>query len=386
MSRYELGFDMNYVRHWGISEAVREFFQNARDEEVEHPENKMLFDYNKEEHQLIIGNKNSVLNINTLLLGKTTKADNSDTIGQFGEGYKVATVVLLRNNCGVTIYNNKAGEVWTAKKVKSRRYGEVIPVFDITKTTSWFKPKKSKEDLNLVVVIDGIFEDDFETIKRNMLVLRDYGESYEDPSIRYGKVLLDESEKGRVYSNGLYVCTEPSLSYGYDLHSSEIPLGRDRNLTDSFKLRSACKTLIVLLCPSEFIVKNLGIDELKYFDQSDFWRSDSKPKRDEIIEKTTNMVIKKYGDTVVPVDSEEDFNKIAETGRKPCILNKATFSFLDMSRFKNQDVLSLDDRFDSWIRKNTLFLSGEAVDELKSMWREARNVDGVQQNKGDQDC
>ena len=46
MANYELTVSMGYVPTWTHVDAVREIFQNAKDEETVNPENKMFFDYN----------------------------------------------------------------------------------------------------------------------------------------------------------------------------------------------------------------------------------------------------------------------------------------------------------------------------------------------------
>ena len=48
MANYELTVSMGYVPTWTHVDAVREIFQNAKDEETVNPENKMFFDYNEE--------------------------------------------------------------------------------------------------------------------------------------------------------------------------------------------------------------------------------------------------------------------------------------------------------------------------------------------------
>lgn len=87
MRKYELSISADYVPAWGVVEAVREFFQNAVDEETRDASNKMMLRYDEESEVLIIGNKHSELDIKTLLFGSTTKNGQDKMIGQHGEGY-----------------------------------------------------------------------------------------------------------------------------------------------------------------------------------------------------------------------------------------------------------------------------------------------------------
>ena len=133
MRRYELSLSENYVSNWGLVEAIREIFQNAIDQEnmarppkdwyddveKESP-NKMFFNFAVDSHNpnkyrtLSIGNKESILDVNSLLLGETTKSDDKRAIGKFGEGYKLALLVLTRLGKKIKIFNYGAREVWTA--------------------------------------------------------------------------------------------------------------------------------------------------------------------------------------------------------------------------------------------------------------------------------
>lgn len=49
MRKYELSISADYVPGWGVTEAVREFFQNSIDEETRDSSNKMLFEYDEAE-------------------------------------------------------------------------------------------------------------------------------------------------------------------------------------------------------------------------------------------------------------------------------------------------------------------------------------------------
>ena len=105
VSEYELAISTGYVPDWGVTEAFRELFQNALDNEITNPENKMEWKYNKDSETLTISNKTSVLQAETLLLGSSTKTNDKYTIGKHGEGYKIAFMVLLRNNKSIRVYN-----------------------------------------------------------------------------------------------------------------------------------------------------------------------------------------------------------------------------------------------------------------------------------------
>jgi hypothetical protein len=110
MTKYELSISTNYVPDWGIVEAFRELFQNALDNEIINPENKMNWSYI--DNKVIISNKTSKLDANSLLLGSTTKTTHEEVIGKHGEGYKIAFMVLLRNNKKVKVYNYGNREIW----------------------------------------------------------------------------------------------------------------------------------------------------------------------------------------------------------------------------------------------------------------------------------
>lgn len=78
-------------------------------------------------------NQKSVLKINTLLLGRSSKANNEDTVGQFGEGYKIAALVLNRLGKTFTIYNNEKGEIWESRFKNSEKWLEKILAFYVYK-------------------------------------------------------------------------------------------------------------------------------------------------------------------------------------------------------------------------------------------------------------
>lgn len=92
MANLELTISPKYVANWSFTQAIREIFQNSLDQQTVNPTNTVLFDYSPDTQTLKIGNKGSNLCPSTLVLGNTSKASDDRTIGQFGEGYKLAKI------------------------------------------------------------------------------------------------------------------------------------------------------------------------------------------------------------------------------------------------------------------------------------------------------
>lgn len=108
MTTYNLNLNKNYCNHWGVWEAIREIIQNGLDQQTTNSDNQVSVDYNQNTKILSISNKNSTLERKTLLLGASNKSEDKDTIGQFGEGYKIALLVLTKLGINVVIKNYAA--------------------------------------------------------------------------------------------------------------------------------------------------------------------------------------------------------------------------------------------------------------------------------------
>lgn len=230
-SKYELPFSIGYVPDWTYIEAFRELFQNALDNEAVTPANEMLFEYDPDSKILRVGNRTSALSLDSLLLGSTTKAKDERTIGQHGEGYKIAFLVLLREGRTVTVYNYGKREVWTTRLVKSKRYnGQTVPVVTVDREATW----KRVPDHDLTIEVGNVTPEEYQAIVKKNLNLQAGVLAYEIPS--FGRILLDEQERGNVYVKGLFVCHSKAFRYGYDMDPRLINLDRDRRMVSSFDL------------------------------------------------------------------------------------------------------------------------------------------------------
>lgn len=360
MQRYELSLSYDYVSTWTFVEAIREIFQNALDEETVNSENSMFIEYDKENGILRIGNKEGVLDRKTLLLGVSSKRNDAKTIGQHGEGYKIASVVLLREGLGLKIYNYSKKEVWTAKCVKSRRYGVDIPAFDIEQYIF-----KSVPDHNLVFEISGITEDKYEKIVSSNLHLikKEMGETGLGKviSTKNGDVMLDERFIGCVFVNGLFVKKMESIHYGYNFAPSLLRLDRDRDLVDNFNLKWSIAGILSLVDDIDFLKEVVKFDDAEYL-YSNYITESLKKLSDSIAKDFVN----ENGIDAVPCKSSSEFNNLTKGGYKAVMVSGLVLSAIKSSSISGErvtKVLSLREQFSSWYEKVKEYLPSELLKE-----------------------
>lgn len=339
MSKIELTLAPTYVPSWTCVDAIRELFQNALDQEAQNPENKASWEYSDDKHELVIRNAKSKLEAASLLLGQTSKAGDKSTIGQFGEGYKIATLVLLREGKNVVFYNYGIKEVWRPRFVKSRRFGTSILTFFTEKKPIWERIPSA----DLEIVIEGITPEEYsEEIVPSNLHLRDDYKVLEETE--YGNVI---DLPGKVFVNGLFVCDYEPYTYGYDFKPESIRLDRDRKMVNDFDLRwmaskmwSTCKDTDKVL---EMITE--GKADVAYLDSVSYTTS----WRDLAAENFKSV----YGPEAIPVTSQEELDEVP-TGYKGVVVNenysslvRGSSSFIMPTLDERSAVDDLQDWYDS---------------------------------------
>jgi hypothetical protein len=208
----EYPFTKDYVKHWGVWEAVRELIQNAIDSK------DFDYHYSQVEQKLVITNDGG-FNPKCFLFGVSEKT-GVDPIGSFGEGMKLALLVLARENLYVSIKSGKNlydvdfghSEVFNADVMRLHISELVEPVVrTIVKITM-------SEGLYLTFS-DKILDD------KSPRVIR------EDPV-------------GRIFVGGLYVTTLPNMKYSYNFSPSSIKLNRDRDIPSMYDIQCAASDLL----------------------------------------------------------------------------------------------------------------------------------------------
>lgn len=275
--RHKLSLDVNYVHDWTVQDAIRELFQNAVD--------WGNWSWSMEDHTLRLTSHNTQLAPATLLLGHSRKAEGS--IGQFGEGYKLAALVLTRRGYKLTIRTGK--EVWIPKLINSRTYKTQQLVFDT-------EPEAEEVD-SISFEVSGLTEGD-------KLGLRNYN-CWVDPRLtladtEYGRI-LHKNEAGKVYVGGLFVCVIEGMKYGYDLKPTAVSLDRDRRMVREFDLQWLTSQMWLQVEDKGLtaeLVKE-GAKDVQYLDS--FWRADT-----SLADEVAEQFVSEHGRDAVPVVDQQD--------------------------------------------------------------------------------
>lgn len=303
MKRHKMSLDIEYVKDWSIQDAIRELMQNAIDHENWCWEYKNL--------DLIITSKDVELTVRSLLLGHSKKLEGK--IGKFGEGYKLAMLVLTRlgYKCEIHTGNN----VWLPKIINSKTYGTKQLVFDITEAAL------STEHTSFI--IHGIEPEVFHSIDN--LHVTPVSEPYW--TTQFGDI-LQESYAGKIYVNGLYISTIKELHHGYNIKPAHLTLDRDRRLVRDFDIQWLSCQMWKETNEFDYILALIKAQaaDVKYLDSFTYSTAQG------LADKAAEEFIDAHGLEAVPVVDQYDVEKAKEEGHDNIIIvPKVTVQLLNQS-------------------------------------------------------
>ena len=344
MSKLELTISPDYVRSWGIWEAVRELIQNAIDSHEAGHEMEITYNKNREQPTLQIVNRGVVLDKSTLLLGNTSKSGNPNARGQFGEGYKLAWLTLLRSNHQIWVRSGH--ERWIPKIEFSDTYNSNLLTVDVAKTNTF--------ESDYRVEIRGLAECDWLAIKERFL-FPPFVSVKEKEMIDLGgsKILLSRQLRGHLFVKGIWVGDLPGKYwFGYDLGS--LKLDRDRRLADPWDLKYAIKNVL-----NDAAQQNkINSEDLWDLFQGDQWEEsriimDMGDFGTESLAAKISEHFKKLngeGSEIVPVESMQESIQAQHFGLKGIVVPKPIKRLVEQKEGKFEDrrsqkALDIKDRF-----------------------------------------
>lgn len=373
---YELSLTENYVSDWTFNDAIRELIQNGTDQEILDSENEFSMVYGWGDNILRLKNSKSKLKINTLLLGSSTKSKNEDTVGQFGEGYKIAALVLNRLGKTFTIYNNEKKEVWTSRFKNSEKWKEKILSFYIS--------QRETEETGLCIEVGNVEKDEYYGLSDVWLKF-DEGDYYTGMSIvdtSYGEILMDEDYSGKVYVNGLFVDCNADLKYGYNFKPKHIKLERDRKACDSFNAREiTCRMIAEGMVNGDIPIEevsrmvNENVDDVYNFEYNTY-ENDIQKVQEVILEAFDNQNPQPYS---IPVSSQVEIKKVKAYGGNPVVVpdkvakllkKESEKRFEELAKIPCGTSMTLKERFLRWYNIYESNIADDARTQLKSLIEE----------------
>lgn len=366
---YELTLTPNYVSDWTFNDAIRELIQNGTDQEVLDNKNHFSIEYDRERQVLQLKNSKSALKINTLLLGRSSKVGNEDTVGQFGEGYKIAALVLNRIGKTFTVLNNEKNEVWESRFKNSEKWLEKILAFYIG--------KRKTEDTGLCIEVGNVSWSEYSDLSDVWIGMCDF--DYEKVETQYGEILTDEEFAGKVFVNGLFVDCNSDLQYGYNFKPKYINLERDRKTCDTWNVEDVTSKMIAEGMvnggiPIEIVRQMVesNKDDV-YHLEFNTYLGDVKKVQEMLVESFDEQNPQPYS---IPVSSQDEIKKVKAYGGNPVVVPAKVATLLKAETAKRFEELvkipygtgmTLKDRFLRWYDAYSDKLSDVAKKELKSL-------------------
>lgn len=202
MIKYNLNLTRDYCSHWTLDHALRELIANTIDEQGE-----IIYDAEQEPPVLTLVT-HSVLPIEAFLMGYSVKTGTS-SIGQYGEGLKIALLLLLRDNVPFTIF---AGE-YEFKFSFERPDGFGVDTLHVSRAESMDSPEEALKG-KTIITLESITSEQLKSV---------YIVHPEDTLIPNSKGFYCQ---GLLVEKNFYLKTA-NITYGVNI-SHSISMNRDR--------------------------------------------------------------------------------------------------------------------------------------------------------------
>ena len=259
MAKIALSVSSDYLPNWGAYEGLRELVQNFIDSQDDcGVKGAISYEGGSYMGKVILTNYGAKsLNREALLFGVTSKANRTDQRGQFGEGMKVGTLALVRQERQVIIRTQT--ENWTASLSTSTEFGG-------RKVLTFTTHNRQTVTDDVTVEIYPVYKAEWDKITQSFMFMQD---DVESKGSYYGKVLMGETFRNKVFAKGIFVKEMENMKWGYDL--TDMNLNRDRSMIDEWDVRHN----IVALISNLYQESQIQLTEVRQLFENNHWEAQS---------------------------------------------------------------------------------------------------------------
>lgn len=210
----------NYIPHWTIEDAFRELHQNFKDYGEYNIE---VVNKDPETDFILLSNSFDPKSTDLLIIGESNKSENQ--IGKYGEGLKMAALVLLRNNYECVIHTN----TFKATFLLVDNLTTKIKTLGVNIHEYSEEPRLAKDATFNVEITAPV--NSFTTYNNSIIKPEDILHTREG----FGSIV--DKPKGDIYVGDLFVCNLKPFNYAYNLYPKNITLDRDRKVPKDFDVK-----------------------------------------------------------------------------------------------------------------------------------------------------
>ena len=305
--QYQITAD--YVRDWSVKDAIRELVANAIDGEVT-TGGKFEAKHDAKKDVLHLINRDTKVDAKALYFGGTSKFGNDRLIGQYGEGLKIAMLVLARSNIKLVIRNGD--EVWQPA-IEPDKLGFEVLTLNIK--------KGSDTNADFKVEVHGVNTEAWHAIQDMFLHLRKPSKIEKTQS---GEVIRDADYVGKIYVKGVYCTHRPNYSTGYNFHHLDI--GRDRRIPSGWDMDYHVSQIW-----EELATHNAShLDDLYKTLRNDGAEGEAFRYRTvpAVAKGMVAAFYSEFGEDAYPVSSVSEASELDHMGRKGVVLNASLAALL----------------------------------------------------------
>lgn len=214
-----LTVESQYCSNWTVEDAIRELVQNAIDTGTK-------IDISRHDNsKWVIRDNGKGIQLSDFLVGRTSKSNDSEAIGQFGEGAPIGCLVLARSGRDVKVYSK--GKRYAFSFEYDNQWGSQLLTVTIDDASI---------DKGTTVLVECSAEEMY-NVQAKFLKLSP------QPVLARTKGSEFLSCPGRVYVNGLEVTKIKSI-FGYNFKGHKELVNRDRNAIGFSEVSDAIRTAL----------------------------------------------------------------------------------------------------------------------------------------------